>query len=69
MKGEAVRWWCTQLTPALVRQRQADLSEFKASSVYRVRSKIANATHRNPVLNLEKPETMEGENRILGAIL
>ena len=33
----------------LVRQRQADLSEFEASLVYRVSSRTARATQRNPV--------------------
>ena len=34
------------LTPALGRQRQADLSEFKVSLVYRVSSRTARDTHR-----------------------
>jgi hypothetical protein len=38
----------TPLTPALGRQRQEDLREFKASLVYRVRSRMAGATQRNP---------------------
>ncbi|CAO2623499.1 hypothetical protein LEMLEM_LOCUS17960 [Lemmus lemmus] len=29
------QWWRTPLTPALGRQRQADLCEFEASLVYR----------------------------------
>jgi hypothetical protein len=29
-------WWLSSLTPGLMRQRQTDLSEFKASLVYRV---------------------------------
>ena len=33
------------------RQRQVDLSEFEASLVYRVSSKTARATQRNPVSN------------------
>ena len=28
-------WWCTPLIPALGRQRQVDLCEFKASLVYK----------------------------------
>jgi hypothetical protein len=32
------------------RQRQVDLYEFKASLVYRVSSRTARATQRNPVL-------------------
>ena len=35
--------------PALRRQRQADLSGFEARLVYRVNSKIARDTQRNPV--------------------
>ena len=43
-------WWCAHLIPALRRQRQADLWEFKASLVYRVSSRTARAvTQRNPV--------------------
>jgi hypothetical protein len=37
------------LIPALGRQRQANLCEFKASLVYRVGCRIAKATQRNPV--------------------
>jgi hypothetical protein len=39
------------LIPALERQRQrqADLSEFKASLVYRASSRTARATQNNPV--------------------
>jgi hypothetical protein len=38
------------LTPTLRSQRQADLCEVKASLVYRVSSRAARATQRNPVL-------------------
>jgi hypothetical protein len=38
----------TPLIPALRRQRQVDLSEFKANLVYRASSKTAKATQRNP---------------------
>jgi hypothetical protein len=34
-------WWSTPLDPALRRQRQADLYEFKASLLYRVSSRTA----------------------------
>lgn len=41
--------------PAPRRQRQMDLYEFEASVVYRVNSRTAKATQRNPVLtNTEK---------------
>jgi hypothetical protein len=41
------------LIPALGRQRQA-ISELEASLVYRVSSRTARATQRNPVLKKEK---------------
>jgi hypothetical protein len=41
-------WWRTPLIPALGRQRQV-ISEFEASLVYRVSSRTARATQRNPV--------------------
>ena len=37
------------MIPALRRQRQADLHELEASLVYRVSSRPARATQRNPV--------------------
>jgi hypothetical protein len=37
------------LIPALGRQRQAGVSEFKTSLVYRVSSRTARAIQRNPV--------------------
>ena len=42
--------WHTPLTPALERQRQADLCEFEGSLVYRVSSRTVRASQRNPVL-------------------
>jgi hypothetical protein len=42
-------WWCISLIPALGRQRQADLCEFKDNLVYRISSRIVRATQRNPV--------------------
>ena len=37
------------LIPALARQRQAELCEFKVSLVYRVSARTVRATWRNPV--------------------
>jgi hypothetical protein len=48
------------LIPALGRQRQA-ISEFKASLVYRVSSRTARATQRNPVSKKPKTKTKEEE--------
>jgi hypothetical protein len=46
-------WWRTPLIPALGRQRQA-ISEFEASLVYKVSSRTARATQRNPVSKNQK---------------
>jgi hypothetical protein len=43
---------CLYLMPALRRQRQADLCEFKASLDYKASFRIAKATQRNLVFNL-----------------
>ena len=40
--------------PALKRQKQKDLYEFKASLVYRVGSRTARAIQRSPVLKNQK---------------
>jgi hypothetical protein len=47
----ARQWSCTPLIPALGRQRQA---EFEVRLIYRVSSKIARATQRNPVSKNQK---------------
>jgi hypothetical protein len=53
--GHARQWWPTPLIPALGRQRQVDFG-FEASLVYRVSSRTARATQRNPVpKNQTKP--------------
>jgi hypothetical protein len=44
----------TPLIPALRRQTQADLCEFKAILVYRVNFRTARATQRNPVSKKKK---------------
>lgn len=40
-------WWRTPLTPALVKQQQADSCEFKASLVKALRSCLKNETKQN----------------------
>ena len=45
-------WWRTRLVPALGGVRQ--ISEFEASLVYRVSSRTARATQRNPVWKNQK---------------
>ena len=47
------------LIPALGRQRQVDLCEFKASLVYRVVSRTARAKQRNPVSKNQKKKKKE----------
>ena len=45
----AWQWWYAPLIPALRRQRQGDLCEFKTNLVYRVSARTARTTWRNPV--------------------
>ena len=59
------------LIPVFNRQRQADLCEIEASLVYRVGSRTARTTQRNPVLNtkqnnnkIEKIEKEEKNQRV-----
>ena len=52
------------LIPALGRQRQEDLCEFRVSLVYRVSSKTSRVTQRNPVLeNKIKQKIKEEEEK------
>jgi hypothetical protein len=49
------RWWLyTPLIPALWKQRQVDLCEFKASLIYSVSSRSARATQRTLVSKKQK---------------
>lgn len=41
-------WWLVPLIPASGRWRQADLCEYEASLVYKVSTRRARATQRNP---------------------
>jgi hypothetical protein len=56
-------WWCTPLISAPRRQRQAHLCEFKASLVYRMNSRTAKVTQRNPILKTKEEEDEEKEER------
>ena len=49
------------LVPALKRQRQADLYEFKVNLVYRMSSRRARATQRNPVAKNQKKKKKRKE--------
>jgi hypothetical protein len=60
--------WCqrlggTPLIPTLGRQRQVDLCELEASLVYRVSSRVARATHRNPVLKNKAQNKQTNNNK------
>jgi hypothetical protein len=55
-------WWRTPLIPALGRQRQA-ISEFEANLVYKVSSRTARATQRNPVKEKKKRKGKERERK------
>lgn len=46
----AGQWWHTLLIPALRRQRWENFYKFEADVVYRMNSRIARGTQREPVL-------------------
>jgi hypothetical protein len=50
-------WWPTPLIPALGRQ----ISEFEASLVYKVSSRTARATQRNPVSKTKQNKTKQNK--------
>ena len=52
------------LIPALGRQRLTDLCEFKVSMVYRVSSRTAKDTQRNPVSKSQKLKINEIEFKL-----
>jgi hypothetical protein len=54
-KNKAGQWWHTPLIPTLG-GRGRRISEFEASLVYRVSSRTARATQRNPVSKKPKEE-------------
>jgi hypothetical protein len=58
------------LIPTLGRQRQVDSSEYKATMVYRVSSRTARATQRNPVCqqSLEKTEKVDLKNHVVDSM-
>ena len=60
--------WHTPLIPALLGQRQEELCEFKASLVYRVSSRTARLTQRNPI-KLSWSKTLAVKSKRLSSIL
>jgi hypothetical protein len=63
-RSEAVgrAWWRTPLIPAL-RGRGRQISESEASLVYRVSSRTARVTQRNPISNKTKQKTKKNKNK------
>ena len=64
----AAQWWHIPFIPALGRQRQPDLCEFKARMIYRVSSKTSRATKRNPVWNIQM-EPNQPTNQITTTVI
>jgi len=55
--------WRTPLIPAVGRQSQVHLCEFKASLVYRASSRTARATQRNPASNPTTAQKNKNKNK------
>ena len=53
------QWWYVPLIPALLRQRQMDLCEFKASLVYRVSSRTGSIATEKPCLRKRQKKVGE----------
>ena len=62
VKNMCRAWWCMPLIPALGRQRQR-ISEFKASLVYKVSSRTARATQKNPVSKKNQKKKRKKEKK------
>ena len=62
-KKIAGQWQHTTSITAFVKQRKVGLCEFEASLVYRVSSRIARATQRNPVLEKTNKQTNKKNNK------
>jgi hypothetical protein len=56
-------WWRTPLIPALGGGRGRQISEFKASLVYRVSSRTARTTQRNPISKNQKQNKTKQQNK------
>ena len=54
--------WHAPLMPALRGMRQVDLFEFKTSMVYRMSSRVARATQRNPVFKSNRKKRRKKKN-------
>jgi hypothetical protein len=58
----ARQWWCTPLIPALGGIGR-QISEFKASLVFRMSSRTTRATQRNPVSKNIKTTNKQTKNK------
>jgi hypothetical protein len=58
--------WRLSLIPALGRQRQVDLCGLEGSLIYRMSSKTARTTQRNPVWISKQDRKVGSERPVLG---